>query len=222
MEGNLMMNCALCWLLFETICCLFSFKVWNVRKRSLFFLFSLTSSPLGEFLPLYWLCPSHTMLCWNNVKGKTWIPRKKAWYLEWDMSSNRKTEALQQSRTASGWGVSEIALLGQALPWDVNYPIGDNFYALCSKHFIQQQFIISRRVICGYNLDCPANCWMPEEAGECAAAGCVGSSLCVTARAGGWVFKMPWDPDTICYRHWICMSCILCQATLTCWNSLGS
>lgn len=67
---KLMSNCALCWLLFETICCLFSFKAWNVRKRSLFFLFSLTSSFLRDFLPLYCLCPSHTMLWWNESSSK--------------------------------------------------------------------------------------------------------------------------------------------------------
>lgn len=65
--------------------------------------------------------------------------------------------------------------------------------------FTQLQSILSRDVICDYNLDCPANCWMPKEAGgECAAGGCVGFSFCSTARTGGWVFKMPQDPDTIC------------------------
>lgn len=105
-----------------------------------------------------------------------------------------------QSCTASIWVVStEIATLGQTLPGDTNYPAGHSSHPLCSKCFIQLQFLISREVICGYILDCPANCWMPEEAGgKCAAAGCVGFSFWFTVRTGGWSFKMPWNPDTIC------------------------
>lgn len=114
--------------------------------------------------------------------------------------------------------------LGQTLPWDVNYPMGHFSYPLCSKRFTQLQLLISREVICGYNLDCPANCWMPEEAGgECAAAGCVGFSFWFTVRTGGWVLKTLWDPDTICCS----IGCVWAafragRSPLAFWNSCGS
>lgn len=108
-------------------------------------------------------------------------------------------------------------MLGQTLPRDRKYP-------MCSKPFTQLQFLISREVICGYTLDCPANCWMPEETGgECAAAGCVGFSFWFRGRAGGWVFKVPQDPDTICCGIG-CVRASFCarRPPYAFWNSHGS
>lgn len=184
----------------------FLFKVWNVRKRSLFFYLAWPLPPLESFSPRTGFVLTQ---CYIEIKFKRkleFLEKKKPgiWNeicpkpdsLNLCNMSHPSLEVLWgircQSCTASVWGGSKTAVLGQMLPWDRNYPMGHFSYPSCSKRFTQLQYLISREVICGYNLDCPANCWMPEEAGgECATAGCVGFSFCFTLRTGGWEFKTP-------------------------------
>lgn len=93
--------------------------------------------------PFVWLCSSHTVLCWNKVQEKTWIPRRKAWYFEWDVLEQTVwisatclfplLRCCEMSVRHCLWDGSETAMLGQKLPWDVNYPTGHLSYPLFSQ-----------------------------------------------------------------------------------------
>lgn len=128
---KLMSNYALCWPLFETICCLFSSKVWNVRDN--------------YFSYLAWPLPSweHTSLCTGSILTQCSVERKLSRQLEKSLGIRH---ALQQTVWISAtcpvplWrccevrdvshalGGSEIATLGQTPPWDGSYPIGHLSY----------------------------------------------------------------------------------------------
>lgn len=154
--------------------------------------FLLMSEMLDNFSYLAWPLPSweHTSPSTGSVLTRCSVERKFSRKLEKNLGFGVR-RALKQMVWISAacpaplWRCCEVWDVSCALDGSGIAILGEHFHEmeatllpLCSQPFTQQQFLISREVICGYNLDCPANCWMPEEAGgECAASGCVGFSV---------------------------------------------